>query len=110
MHDPEVASILSRVQQLDRRGLIVIFEDRRIVLQGVDHRQFVSVTFELDGHAHLPAWISTGHVPHPGPNATSRGGGTDGLDQGSRGVCDVKTLTQASTRWGRARNWNAQMC
>jgi hypothetical protein len=46
-----------------------VFEHSGIVLEFVDKWQLHTVAFELNRHAHLPAWVPAGNVVAPAADA-----------------------------------------
>src|SRR5580658_5099393 len=56
------SSVRAFVVELKRRRLIVILKYIRVMFEFVNGGEFDAVTFELNGHAHLPAGIPAAYV------------------------------------------------
>src|SRR5437588_8084775 len=55
----QVSSRCARVIEFDGRRLIVVLQHIRVVLELIDSCEFNAMTFELDGDAHFPRWVTT---------------------------------------------------
>jgi len=75
MQDRQAPPVGGFIIERDRWRLVVVLQDVRVVLHLINERQFNSVAFKLDGHAHFSAGIAAAHIlaatPHP-PRGTGR--------------------------------------
>ena len=72
MDDSNTPALGGFVIQWKRGWLVVVLEHVRFVLHLPDERQFDPMALELDGKAHLPAWVTTADVAAAAPHPTRR--------------------------------------
>ena len=72
MEDSKASAFGSLVIQWKGGRLIVVLEHVRVVLHLPHERQFDPMALELDGKAHLPAWVTTADVAAAAPHPTRR--------------------------------------
>ena len=75
-------------------GLVVVFEDFRIVLEFVDERHFDGVALGLDNEPHLPARIADADVGTSSSDPAGRIGGSGSSDKLAPRFRDVQLPTK----------------